>query len=490
MRTLVVMWIAAIGCGPGPRAGDDTGGGDAAPAVDAPIVDPCDPAVLGTSYIGCDYYPTILGSNVGTMFDYAIAIANAGDRAGTVHIDGGALAAPIDVAIAPDAVVVQTLPWVAALKLCESTMTDGCTPATGAFAAGGAYHVRSTVPVTVYQFNSLEYVKAGVFSFTNDAALLLPVNAWRPDYVVAAWPDFSRNGSELAVTAAVDGTVVTITPRGSSPGGGGAPAFTAGTPRDVMLDAGDVLEITTQTQDDDLTGSIVTATAPVQVIAGQYCATVPIPASACDHLEESMFPVASLGTRYVVNAPALTTMPDGKPEVIRIVATEPGVTTVSYDPPQPGAPTELAAPGDFVELAPTAASFVITASAKVVVAQYMEGQSEGGNAGDPAMTLAVPVEQYRSRYLFHAPTSYDTNYIDVTAPVGATVTLDGAPVALAPIGDTGFALGRVFPLDRGPGGDGNHSIEGSADIGITVYGYGSFTSYWYPGGLELETIIE
>lgn len=30
-------------------------------------------------------------------------------------------------------------------------------------------------------------------------------------------------------------------------------------------------------------------------------------------------------------------------------------------------------------------------------------------------------------------------------------------------------------------------------FGITVYGYGQFTSYWYhwyPGGLNLETIID
>ena len=27
-------------------------------------------------------------------------------------------------------------------------------------------------------------------------------------------------------------------------------------------------------------------------------------------------------------------------------------------------------------------------------------------------------------------------------------------------------------------------------FGITVYGYGQYTSYWYPGGLDLNTIIQ
>jgi len=28
--------------------------------------------------------------------------------------------------------------------------------------------------------------------------------------------------------------------------------------------------------------------------------------------------------------------------------------------------------------------------------------------------------------------------------------------------------------------------EADKPIGISVYGYGQYTSYWYPGGLDLE----
>src|SRR5206468_3814219 len=102
---------------------------------------------------------------------------------------------------------------------------------------------------------------------------------------------------------------------------------------------------------------------------------------------------------------------DGKVEVVRIVATEAG-TTLSYDPPQSGAGTTLAQPGDFVEIDGNDQTFRIQATHKVLVAQYMEGQTVGETqletgTGDPAMALAVPVAQYRASYLFHAPINYE-----------------------------------------------------------------------------------
>jgi len=106
------------------------------------------------------------------------------------------------------------------------------------------------------------------------------------------------------------------------------------------------------------------------------------------------------------------------------------------------------------------------------------------------MALAVPIEQFRTQYLFHAPTTYETNYVDITAQVGGNVTLDGAPVTnWTPIGTTGWQLARVTPLNNGPLNDGNHSITGDMGFGISVYGYGMDTSYWYPGGLDLHQVV-
>jgi IgGFc binding protein len=122
------------------------------------------------------------------------------------------------------------------------------------------------------------------------------------------------------------------------------------------------------------------------------------------------------------------------------------------------------------------------------------GDDDGGacaEAAAPAIRrwLAVPVEQYRTDYVFHAPASYQSNYVDVTAPIGAIVKLDGVRLTLTPIGASGFGLARAEELSTGPLDDGNHTITCDKKVGISVYGYGQYTSYWYPGGLDLAPII-
>ena len=125
-----------------------------------------------------------------------------------------------------------------------------------------------------------------------------------------------------------------------------------------------------------------TASAPVQVIGGHMCTYVPYYIGASDHLEEAVPPKSTLDTTYIVAAPA---GPDRnakqRPRVVRIVATEPE-TTLLYTPAIDGAPAKIDEIGDYVEIAPTQADFVIEASKPVVVAQYMVGKNYdlGGDA--------------------------------------------------------------------------------------------------------------
>jgi hypothetical protein len=312
---------------------------------------------------------------------------------------------------------------------------------------------------------------------------------WRTDHWVATW--HQTGGvfpSQLSVTARLDDTAVTITTSTDTPAAGSAPGFVAGVPQTLTIDAGDVIELATIAG--DLQGSFVTADKPVEVIGSHYCAYVPDDNwGYCDHLEEVMLPVDALATDYIITAPAVVSIPQGKEEVVRILATE-ADTTLVYDPPLPGAPTVIPDAGGWIEIARQAASFRVIANHKILVAQFMEGSTVAGNTGDPSMTLAVPIDQFRSDYLFHAPINYTTNYVDITAPLGAMITLDGAAIPpLVPIGSSGWGLARVISLGAGPAGDGNHRIVGNVGFGIGVYGYGMDTSYWYPGGLDLEQIV-
>src|SRR5262249_749326 len=149
-----------------------------------------------------------------------------------VTIEGGALTAAVTLAVQPNSVAIQNLPWHPGLKLCANNMYSfECTSGTqtnGAMAPKGAYHLRSSQPVTVYHFNTLEYIlgTAPEPSYTNDASLLLPTNVWKNDYVAAAFQQIAGvNPSELAVTAWKDNTHVTITTRAATTAAGGAPAF-------------------------------------------------------------------------------------------------------------------------------------------------------------------------------------------------------------------------------------------------------------------------
>ena len=231
----------------------------------------------------------------------------------------------------------------------------------------------------------------------------------------------------------------------------------------------------------DLTGTIVSADKPVQVFGGHECTDVPLDIVACDHLEESMFPIETLAKEYVVVPPIQ--IPNDhleKAQVVRVIASEPN-TTLVFTPDQPVA-KNLANAGDFVEMSITTSKFVVTADKKILVAQYMIGQAAGYGISDPSMVLAVNPQQWRANYLFHAPTSWVANYVDVVAPKNAAVTIDGAVVGgWQAIGASDYQVAHVKLNDDG---DGTHTVSSDMGVSTSVYGVQFGGSYWYPGGLK------
>ena len=98
------------------------------------------------------------------------------------------------------------------------------------------------------------------------------------------------------------------------------------------------------------------------------------------------------------------------------------------------------------------------------------------------------MEQYRVKYVFLAPSDYTVNYADIVAPSGAKVLLDGTVLDLAstlPLPD-GYVIVRAGLMPGANGGA--HVLLASAPVGVQVLGYGEFTSYQYPGGLDLKVI--
>ena len=461
----------------------------------------CDDAALGRSYLGCDYWPTITAnSQLGSAFEFGVVLSNPQTYAVQATITGGALTASRTVNLAPGAIETVVLPWVQEL-IQRNTAFAGCpspghatcrgaNPARSVLRRGGAYHVHTNGPIAAYQFNPLTYRSPeGYASFTNDASLLLPQGVLTQRYTVSTYPNWGARtatgtvylggfASIVAVTG--ESTMVTVRATAQVAVGDGVAPIPPGAQATFSLQQGDVLQLV-GTGDGDLTGTTITSNLPVAVFVGHDCTNVPAARPACDHLEEQLFPNETWGRDYIVSA-----LRDraSLPSVVRIVS-QADDNRLTYDPPGVR-PQETLRAGQVLEFAATQ-SFRVTGTRAFLVSQYMIGQgdqSSGASAGDPAMVFEVPVQQFRTSYDFYVPSTYPQNFINVATPTGSNLTMDGTPLRGSSEVVSGYTI-FTLPITAGP-----HRLRGDGGqaFGIKVYGIAPFTSYMYPGGLDLRII--
>lgn len=510
---------AGLGGGGAPSGAGGSSGGlniDAGPA--GSIGDPCDPAQPNTSYVGCEFWPTVTSNGVWDVFDFAVVVANAGDAPASVSIDRAGVPVATGT-VEPRGLAKFHLPWVPELKGGQGNVCGTLGPALDSpEVEGGAYRLTSTSAVSVYQFNPLEYASkggptgkdwsacpglepcvtngnqpVGCFSFTNDASLLLPSNAWTGTYRVMGQKNH-KSGSFVSITAATDGTKVEVKLAAGAKviAGSATPETGPGGLVSLQLNRGDVVQLVGEVGS-DFSGSLLTSNHPVQVLSGVRCTEEPAGTPACDHLEETLLPAETLGTRYFVTAP---TSPLGKVPGHRVrVYGNVDQTKLSYPSgAPPGAPPVIGA-GQVVDLENVKSDFEIVGSAPFGVASFMLGGAlqdppefagDEDYRGDPSLSFMIPVEQFRKTYVFLAPDDYDVSYVDVVMPLDAKLELDGAALAVTP-----SAIGGEYGVARvklGPGNGGAHVLDATLPVGIQVMGYGSYTSYQYPGGSNLERI--
>lgn len=490
----------------------------------------CEVAAAQESYVGCRYWPTVtLNSQLYEDFNFAVVVANAEPKACVVTVSTAANAKLVTATVAANSVATLTLPWVDLLKQSGASTTGE----RSVLAASGAYFLQSSQPVSVYQFNALQYqlyhnCKQGrdpdrtdnkCYSHSNDASLLLPEHTLAREYMVIARPThaykrydsgvetsyFSPGFFAVAAPKEGDTTLKVVFSARTQAGAGSLNAYAAGQTGTFTLSRWGVLQIASEipssctvvkTENDtgycdlskttDLTGTVITADKEVAVFSGHNCTFVPHDKWACDHLEEQLFPLQAWGRRYM----GTHTASSGKdPSLYRVVSADDNNTITFL--PAVHAPITLNR-GQYADLR-TTADFQVSGGGRFALAQFMVGQNysstvpgKGTPPNDPAMALAVPVEQYRKSYRFLAPDTYDQNYVNVIAPQGASIKLDNAPIgpgSFTKIGSTGYMVAK-----RSISG-GAHKIESTkADFGIAVYGVGAYTPYMYPGGLNLKVI--
>jgi hypothetical protein len=450
----------------------------------------CQLAEATKSNVGCEFWAVDMPNlPPRDTYVYAVAISNPShDDDVTVRVydgnDGGNEQLLITETIPPRQVRVLNLSGTHSGQVGHYAGDAGFN-GTG-IAVGRAFRITSELPVVATQFNPI----GGASGHTTDASLLLPTHTLAHDYIHLAWAQGHGDGSNLIVVGTQANTTVTITPTvGTTAGQNGLPAMTAGAPTQVTIGAYDYVQLSTGSQ--DLSGSVITSSAPVAVFGGHTCANVPTTATtACDHVEEQIFPLETWGHNYVA---ARNPQRANEAMVWRVVAAE-DATTITFDPPvSVGAQTMMNAT-DVLQFS-DGGDFHASADKPIMIAGYMVGCSAagGGCPGDPYMVLMVPEEQYQDDYVFLVDTSYDQDFAKLIRPAGAQIDVECLGVVPAerwsPVGGSGW---EVATIDMNPGEalctTGTNEATGTAPFGIIVSGQASAASYAYAGGLALQPI--
>ena len=401
----------------------------------------------------------------------------------------------------------------------QPTATGASTELVGT-GKSNAFHVTSNVPVTAYDI----FPFGGAVSHFPAAELLYPSSAWGTNYVVLATPAGTLSPPRLKfadILAYQDGTSVTFAPAVALPGGGGYPAVAASTSTTFTLNAGEYAHWETLPASTDLSGSIVLATAPVSVTAGEDLFRLqPFAEPGGDATHAQIAPTSALASDYAVS-PYTTRRADLQEESIsyRIVGIVAG-TTLTFDPPVPNAPTTTAQSqvSDFQATGP----FRVTsqdANHPFSIAQVMstgnvnvDGGADGFRTdcatiqyltepkacGDEDFVPLVPPAQFLSEYVFFTDPTYSTTTIDLVRTKTGTIFQDvmvdclGNVTGWQPIDSAGqYEYARVDLLRAVPPGtmpdaggctNGRHVASSRSPFGLVVYGLDTYSSYGYPAG--------
>jgi hypothetical protein len=371
---------------------------------------------------------------------------------------------------------------------------------------GKGFNIRTSAPVVAYDI----FPYGGGSSAVASATLLIPSSAWGDNYV--GLTAFERTYSDpwIGMIARENDTEVTISPSVAIVGGGGVAPTGQGVPITYTLQRGDVLKLE---QPQDLSGSPVASTKPIGMWAGNGCTDMPIGVQACDGMHQQLPPVRALGSEYTAVRHRDRYPGVDEAAIWRLVGAVDG-TTLTYDPPQPGAPTTLAS-GQSV-LFETSATFVVKsqdADHPFYLGQYMTGCTKywpGFDCrGDPEFVNVIPPAQFRASYVFFTDPTYPTTHLVFTRRKASDGTFKDVNLGCAgnltgwqPVGSSGLFEYTRFDLVNGnfiPNGscnNGRQEATSEGPFGVTVWGWGEANtslyseacSYAYPGGASVQAL--
>lgn len=500
----------------------------------------CEEAAKNHSYQGCDFYTTIFMNTSRSDPIFALTVSNT-STTDTVTVDISLSSESGEVDLGKNYFCIDndtacmTMTTSRGLSIAPGKLGIVMLPNDKNISGKGlkwdSLHVKTDLPVTIYQFSPIDnsgknpFTESGMSadynalscamlgtiycggSYSNDASLLIPTPSVYTNYVVSAHTSGSVTYATVIGLSNED-TVITVKPKVAITASNGIPAIAADSDGTITLKKGQVAQIEAS---GDLSGSKIYCDSeksdchPFAVFSGVDCANIPNGYGYCDHIEQQLFPVQTWGKKYIL----VKTKEKGEEwDLVRIYASE-DETKLTFKPATPekiavpsgwksftvsDVKTELNA-GEYSEFY-FKGTLEVEADKQIMVAQYLTGadmisatcQSDHTDecVGDPAMMLIPPYEQFRKDYLFLTPGSYVSNYATIVMTTGEAPVLDGSAVTnIKKIEGTDFSyaivdLGSAFK---------NHTLTCSENpCGLFVYGWEQDVSYAYPGGLNFEKL--
>ena len=331
---------------------------------------------------------------------------------------------------------------------------------------------------------------------TTDTCLCLPAeDIDTASTYVAVMEDSGVNSqAEIGIVAAADNTVLSITPTQAITVG--TTSVSAGATGQITLNRRETLLLRSS---NDLTGTRVETNKQVSFFSGHECTNVPSTVTYCDLILEQLPPVQSWGTRFAT-APLLAR---NSYDRFRIIAGDLAAHVIIQCIEANGA----AGYSDEVNLnsydfhtvdIPSTDFCWIEGTEKILVAQFCIGSSADGVASDPFMAIVPPVDQYSNSYtLATVPSVVQTytHYLNILIPEAFyqldQIFLNGVALSgssVVSINRFGVTQVRVVRTTVSEGVQTLYHTNPLAQLGVIIYGFGTFNSYGYPGGIGVQVI--
>lgn len=322
----------------------------------------------------------------------------------------------------------------------------------------------------------------GINSATNttDGFRALPIDVLGTEYLVQGYRNVNAgkprlNGSQFAIVGIESNTVVTITPSVR------VGARDPGVPFNITLQPGETYQLrNTNDVPGDLSGTQISATAPIGVYGSHRCANVNGPSTFfCDHLVEQLMPVRDFSTTI----PVYRLQGRNGGDTYRIIAARDN-THVSIN----GALVATLNRGQTHEQI-IAGGAVITSDLPVGVTQFANSSDfDGIENADPFMANVIPSALYAVNHdLCTGPERFVDHFINIIVPQDArgSTFLDGVAI---PVGDFQQLGTSTFYGVSKRVSFGYHNVNSKLPVGVMVYGWAQYDSYGWPGCINFGDI--